>query len=107
MDAKLNRYYKSMAGKRIAFCGVGRSNLPLIDKYLAMGAVVTACDRRQPEQIGGVAEQLRASGVTCKFGPDYLSDLDVDIIFRTPGMQFHLPELEAARRGGIAVTSEM
>ena len=33
--------------------------------------------------------------------------MEVDIIFRTPGMSFNLPELEAARKKGIAVTSEM
>jgi UDP-N-acetylmuramoylalanine--D-glutamate ligase len=40
-------------------------------------------------------------------GDDYLNNLEVDIIFRTPGMNFNLPELESARKKGIAVTSEM
>ncbi len=30
-------------------------------------------------------------------GDGYLSDLTEDMIFRTPGMKFFLPELDAAR----------
>ena len=46
-------------------------------------------------------------GARLSLGNDYLKNLDVDVIFRTPGMRFNLPELEEARGKGIAVTSEM
>ena len=107
MCEKLKRYYKNMKGKKIAFCGIGRSNLPLIYKYLELGASVTACDRRSKEQLKGVAEELEKAGISLSLGEEYLQNLDVDIIFRTPGMNFLLPELTEARRNGIAVTSEM
>ncbi|MBR6741753.1 MAG: UDP-N-acetylmuramoyl-L-alanine--D-glutamate ligase, partial [Clostridia bacterium] len=42
-----------------------------------------------------------------RLGEDYLENLEVDMIFRTPGINFNLPELESARKKGIAVTSEM
>ena len=42
-----------------------------------------------------------------RLGEDYLQDLNEDIIFRTPGMRYHLPQLEEARARGCAVTSEL
>ena len=105
MDFK--QFFSQLKGKKIAMCGIGVSNTPLILNFLKQGARVIACDRRERELIGEVADQLEAAGAELKLGEDYLSNLEVDIIFRTPGMNFHLPELERARKRGIAVTSEM
>ncbi|MBQ3817427.1 MAG: UDP-N-acetylmuramoyl-L-alanine--D-glutamate ligase [Clostridia bacterium] len=88
-------------------CGIGVSNTPLILNFLAKGARVFACDRRTREQIGDLADTLEKAGAELRLGENYLSHLEVDIIFRTPGMSFNLPELEDARKRGIAVTSEM
>ena len=57
--------------------------------------------------IGEIADTLEKAGAELCLGDGYLDNLEVDIIFRTPGMSFNLPELEAARKKGIAVTSEM
>ncbi len=105
MDCK--QFFDQINGKRIAVCGIGISNTPLILGFLEKGACVTACDRRSREQLGAIADKIEAAGAELKLGDSYLSDLDADIIFRTPGMNFNLPELEAARKKGIAVTSEM
>lgn len=105
MDCK--QFFEHIGGKRVAMCGIGISNTPLIMNFLKRGAVVYACDRRTREQIGPVADELEAAGARLRLGEDYLEGLEVDIIFRTPGMNFYLPELEAARKKGIAVTSEM
>ena len=88
-------------------CGIGVSNTPLILDFLSKGARVYACDRRSREQIGELADRIEAAGAVLRLGEGYLDRLEVDIIFRTPGMSFNLPELEAARKRGIAVTSEM
>lgn len=105
MDFK--QFFSQLKGKKIAMCGIGVSNTPLILSFLKQGARVIACDRREREQIGVIAEQLEKAGAELKLGEGYLDNLEVDIIFRTPGMNFHLPELEKARKRGIAVTSEM
>ncbi len=105
MDFK--QFFSQLKGKKIAMCGIGVSNTPLILNFLKQGARVIACDRRERELIGNIADELEAAGAELKLGEDYLSNLEVDIIFRTPGMNFHLPELERARKRGIAVTSEM
>lgn len=105
MDFK--QFFDQMKGKRIAFCGAGISNTPLILNFLEKGARVYVCDRRNREQLGELADKLEAAGAELRLGENYLERLEVEIIFRTPGMSFHLPELEAARKKGIAVTSEM
>lgn len=107
MDSKVERFFNEMNGKRVAFCGIGGSNLPLIDIFKKKGAVVLACDRRTKEKLGFVAEQLQKKGVELRLGDAYLQNLDADIIFRTPGMKFDMPELQEARARGAAVTSEM
>ena len=101
------QFWDNLEGKKIAMCGIGISNSPLILNFLEKGARVYACDKRSREQIGEMADRLEAAGAELRLGEGYLDNLEVDIIFRTPGMSFHLPELSAARKKGIAVTSEM
>ena len=105
MDCK--RFFEQIKGKKIAMCGIGISNTPLILEFLSKGALVYACDRRSRELIGETADMLEKAGAELCLGDGYLDNLEVDIIFRTPGMNFNLPELDAARKKGIAVTSEM
>lgn len=105
MDCK--QFFDKLSGKKIAICGIGISNTPLILSFLSRGARVIACDRRSREQIGAIADELENAGAELKLGDGYLNNLEVDIIFRTPGMSFYLPELEDARKKGIPVTSEM
>ncbi|MBE6738795.1 MAG: UDP-N-acetylmuramoyl-L-alanine--D-glutamate ligase [Ruminococcaceae bacterium] len=105
MDCK--QFWQHISTKKIAICGIGISNTPLILDFLNKGARVIACDRRNRAQIGALADELESAGAELRLGERYLDDLEVDIIFRTPGMNFYLPELEQARKRGIAVTSEM
>ena len=105
MDCK--RFFSSVKNKRIAICGIGISNTPLALRFLEEGAGVFACDRRSREQIGELADRLENAGAELRLGENYLQNLEVDVIFRTPGMSFNMPELKKARRDGIAVTSEM
>ena len=105
MDFK--QFWEDVGNKKIAMCGIGISNTPLIKRFLEKGARVVACDRRSREQLGDICDELENAGATLSLGDEYLQNLEVDVIFRTPGMSFHLPELKEARKRGIAVTSEM
>ena len=105
MDFK--QFFSMIKGKKIAMLGLGVSHTQLIFDFLKQGAKVYACDRRERDQIGPLADKLEAAGAKLRLGSGYLDNLEVDVIFRTPGMNYHLPELEAARKRGIAVTSEM
>lgn len=102
-----SQFWEKISTKKIAMCGIGISNNELIADFLEKGARVYVCDRRTREQIGGICDELEAKGAELRLGEHYLDNLEVDIIFRTPGMNFNLPELKKARKNGIAVTSEM
>ncbi len=101
------QFFRYLKGKTVAFCGVGRTHMPLIQLFQEKGAVVTVRDQRPLEKLGENGEILRSLGVELRLGEDYLQDLNEDIIFRTPGMRYHLPQLEEARARGCAVTSEL
>ena len=101
------QFFRYLKGRTVAFCGVGRTHMPLIKLFQEKGAVVTVRDQRPLEKLGENGEILRSLGVELRLGEDYLQDLNEDIIFRTPGMRSHLPQLEEARARGCAVTSEL
>ena len=107
MDSRIERFFESVKGKRVAFCGVGVSNMPLVAQFAAKGAHVLACDKRSREQLGPAADELEAAGTRLRLGEAYLDGLEADIIFRTPGMYYNLPALKAFREQGVVVTSEM
>ncbi len=101
------QFFSALRGKTVAFCGIGRSHVPLMELFQKHGAEVFARDRRDMESLGENGQKLKALGVNLILGENYLSGLTEDIIFRTPGMKYDLPELTAARKRGSAVTSEM
>ena len=103
----MENFLKSMKNKKIAFCGIGTSNLPLIALFSKYGALVTACDKRTREQLSENADIAEKYGATLSLGEHYLDNPDYDIVFRTPGMRYYMPELVKMREQGIVVTSEM
>lgn len=107
MDKRVEKFFNIIKGKKIALCGIGKSNLPLIELFIKYGASVTACDRRTREQLGKSADIAEIAGAELSLGNDYLKNLDVDIVFRTPGMKYYMEELVEMRNRGIVVTSEM
>ena len=107
MNAKTKAFFNGIKGKKIALCGMGRSHLPLIPLFTKYGAQVIACDKRSREQLGAAADEAEKNGAVLSLGENYISDLDADIFFRTPGMKFFTPEIDAMRSRGVVVTSEM
>ncbi|MBE7045079.1 MAG: UDP-N-acetylmuramoyl-L-alanine--D-glutamate ligase [Ruminococcaceae bacterium] len=108
MQKELEQFCASVNGKEVGVIGIGISNRPLISYLVELGAKVTAFDKRSAGELGdGVAEELEKMGVRLCLGADYLEHLEQELIFRTPGMRYDLPQLEAARARGAVVTSEM
>ena len=106
MDTRVQLFLDQLKGKRVTFCGVGVSNTPVAELFAKKGAQIVICDKRSREQLGAIGDRLAKCGAEFRLGADYLAHLDGDIVFRTPGMKYTLPELDDARRR-IAVTSEM
>lgn len=107
MDSRVSHFFQNIKGKRIALCGIGGSNLPLIELFTRYGACVTACDKRTRQQLSENAEKAERAGAVLSLGEDYLSGLEADILFRTPGMRYYMDELVKFREQGVVVTSEM
>ena len=104
---KLDEFKYNVAGKNITEIGIGISNLPLIKYLVSLGANVTACDRRSAEDLGENYTELEKLGVKFNLGDGYLNNLSGDMIFKTPGMRYDVPELLKAKENGSIVTSEM
>ena len=107
MKQSIESFFASINGKRIALIGMGRSHMPLIPLFTKYGAKVVACDKRDEEALGEIAQKAKADGAELSLGERYLDDLDVDIALRTPGMRFYCDELNALRNKGVVISSEM
>lgn len=101
----IQEYLQSLQGKRVAVIGVGVSNTPLIRLLRGADIDVTVCDKKDKAALGTLADELEAEGCRLHLGEDYLEGLDQDVVFRTPGL--HPRYLEAARKRGSQITSEM
>lgn len=107
MKQSIDSFFESIRGKRIALIGMGRSHMPLIPLFTKYGATVIACDKRDEEALGEIAEKAKADGAQLSLGEHYLDDIDVDIALRTPGMPFWCDALNALREKGVTIRSEM
>ncbi len=107
INNKLLNFEKEMNGKNVTVIGIGISNLPLIKYLCSLGASVTACDKRTADKLGKTADELSAMGVRLNLGEDYLSNINGEIIFKTPGMRYDVPQLVSAKEKGAVITSEM
>ncbi|MFR5070574.1 MAG: hypothetical protein ACLTE2_13125 [Eubacteriales bacterium] len=68
MDSRVESYFEDIKGKKIAFLGIGGSNLPLAKIFRQKGAIVFACDKREKEQLGKTERRIGANGYRLKFG---------------------------------------
>ena len=108
MNSKLQEYLERMRGKRAVVIGIGVSNTPLIRLLASAGVFVTACDKMSRADLGSLADELEALGVTLRFGPSYLDNLETtDFIYRSPGIRPDIPEILDLKRRGAVSTSEM
>lgn len=107
VNGKLEALLAGWRQKRLLILGLGVSNRPLARLLLAAGCRVTGCDRTDREHLDQEVLDLEEQGLELRLGAGYLEGLEADVVFRTPGMHPANPALEALRRQGAAVTSEM
>ncbi|MBR5746382.1 MAG: UDP-N-acetylmuramoyl-L-alanine--D-glutamate ligase [Clostridia bacterium] len=100
----LNEYTASFRGKKVGFVGLGVSNLPVIKRFLASGAVCTVRDKKDiTKEYGFLAEE----GVEFICGEGYLEGITESLLFLSPAVRPDLPGIVEARANGTVVTSEM
>lgn len=105
---KIERFFANLKEKKVAFIGTGVTNNDIIRLFLKKGILITLLDRKTPEKLGAIYEELKAAGVAFQLGDTYLDHLtDFDVVFRSPGMYYHNEKLQAARKQGVVITTEM
>lgn len=103
----ISEYLGSLRGKRVAVLGLGVSNRPLVRLLLQAGIRVTGCDKTPREKLDEEVLELERLGATLHLGEGYLDGLEADVVFRTPGLHPHTPQLLALQASGAQITSEM
>ena len=105
---KIERFFANLKEKKVAFIGTGVTNNDIIRLFLKKGISITLLDRKTPEKLGAIYEELKVAGVAFQLGDTYLDHLtDFDVVFRSPGMYFNNEKLQAARKQGVVITTEM
>ena len=103
----INDFYKKCSNKKIAFLGAGISNLPLIYKMLSYNIDVSVFDQKDPEENQALINDLLAAGAKVKFGKECMENIEADIVFRSPGIDFFSNTIKELVDKGCIVTSEM
>jgi UDP-N-acetylmuramoylalanine--D-glutamate ligase len=95
-------------GKRVLVIGLARTGVATALFCAARGAVVTATDLRNGDELGEVAEKLRDAGVRLEFGgyaPNILQGQE--LVVPSPGVPADAPLLQEARALGLKIWSEV
>lgn len=108
MNSKAEQFKKYINNKKVAVLGIGVSNTPLIKYLSGMGADITAFDKSDKDKLEPIIRSFEGFNIKYSLGENYLDHLKgFDVIFRTPGIRFDIPEMEAEKKRGAEITSEM
>lgn len=101
-----------LASKNVAILGMGIEGVALASYLIDKSASVTLLDCKSQFEI---ETSLPASKdifldkrYVLNLGESYLSDLNkFDVIFRSPGIRYLLPEIQEASRAGVIISSQI
>src|SRR6266702_1037747 len=102
---------EALKDKKIAILGMAVEGIATAEFLLEHGIVPTILDQKSEEEfkraIGEKFHELEKAGVKFFVGKDYLAGLtEFQIIIRSPGIKFLLPEILDARKKGVEITSQ-
>lgn len=104
---RVNDFFNSIKGKKVAFCGIGVSNIPAIKMFCDKGIEVIVCDLKTEDKLKNEINILnKYNNIEFNLGEKYL-EFEADIIFRTPGLNFMNEYLTKYKKEGKIITSEM
>lgn len=97
----------NLRGKRILVVGLGRTGEALTRFLLAQGARLTISDRKEASDLGRKVLFWKKQGIPVETGHHSVKSFtETDLVVLSPGVS-SLPELEAARKKGIPIISEI
>ncbi len=95
----------SVRGKRVTVAGAARSGVAAAELLVRRGAAVVLSDQR--DRLDD-EDRLRAAGVDLELGGHKETTFTgADLVVTSPGVAFHQPALDAARRAGVPVIGEL
>jgi len=106
-ELTFEEYLESLKIKRVTVIGAGISNTPLIEALLHRGVDTTVRDKRSFCELGEAAIRFEGLGAKMALGDEYLSSINADVLFRTPGIMPTNPAICDAVSRGAVLTSEM
>lgn len=107
-NSKLEEFKRYIRNRKVAFIGVGVSNIPAM-KYLSkIGANVTGFDRKTYQELGDICIELESMGINLSLGDKYLDTLvGYDVIFRSPTVRPDMIHIQRELKMGAVLTSEI
>ena len=95
-----------LKGARVAVVGLGIEGVDLVRFLTSEGAQVTVSDSRPPELIQPALDSIAACAPSLSLGDDtHAAVTDVDAVFVSQSIDWHLPVLDEARARGVQVSS--
>ena len=107
-NSKLEEFKRYIRNRKVAFIGIGVSNIPAM-KYLSkMGANVTGFDKKTYQELGDICIELESMGIGLSLGEKYLETLmGYDVIFRSPTVRPDMIQIQRELKMGAVLTSEI
>ena len=97
-----------LAGARVTVMGLARSGVAASRLLQAAGAHVTVADRKESAELTSALGAIDRDHVGVTVGARYESSLEeADLVVISPGVPYRLAPLEAVRRRGVKVISEL
>jgi len=108
LNIELENFKKEIRNKRVAVLGIGISHIPLIKYLYNLGVDITAFDKSDETKLKTVLDEFSTMNIKYSLGENYLDNLKgFDVVFKTPGMRYDVPQILAAKEEGAKITSEM
>ncbi|MBR2670729.1 MAG: UDP-N-acetylmuramoyl-L-alanine--D-glutamate ligase [Oscillospiraceae bacterium] len=107
--SQLRNWFSTLRGSRVGFLGWGKSNAGLVELAAECGALTQLRDRKDESRFSPeLINKLKDLGVELILGENYLEGLEaLDLVFRTPGIDWNKPEIQKAVNAGVEFTSEI
>jgi len=106
--ARGRAYLESLAGRRVAVVGLGKSGLAAARLLQTAGARVIASDQKTLAALGADARGLLALGVTLLVGGSHPEVTQgADLVVLSPGIPLDSPLVVPARAEGIPIIGEL